>query len=881
MWTPLKVLVSRVRAFFTSGDLDRDLDRELETHIAMLAEDNVRRGMTPEQARREARLRVGGLESTRELHREARGLPFAAALLQDLRYAARTLRRDAGFTLFAVLTVGLGIGASATIFSVVNALLLRPLPFADPGRLVWIANAGTQGPSGWTVQVGHFLDLRAASRSFSGLAAYYAFYGVGDSKLSGVGAPERLTAVPVTSNFFSLLGVQPQIGRLFNAEESNAKWDAPQVALLSHGLWQRRFAADPAIVGRKLTLNDSLVTVVGVLPESFNFAAVFAPGGHFDLYYPMPLTAQTDRQGNTLAIVGRLKPGATPAGAQAELDVLARQIVRQHRNRNDLTPRLSLLEQHVSGHLRPALLVLAGAVGVVMLIVCANLSNLLLARAAARQKEMAVRAALGAGQGRLLRQMLTESLVLAAAGGGLGLVLAAAGTRALAHLEAFSIPLLGSVRVDAAALGFTVLLAALTGLVFGLVPALHAFTAGIQNSLQDSQRGSSRGRRHAWIRHTLVVAEIVFACVLLVVSGLLERSFLRVLDVRLGYQPARAAALRIDPSSRYATQPQRNAYYDEALRRVRSIPGVEAAALTDVLPLGGDRSWGVAAKGQVREPGKDLEAFIRIVSDGYLQAMRIPLRAGRDFSPRDTPSSELVVLVNETLARALWPGQNPLGRMVTQEGGRRVVGVVGDVRHSALEQSSGGEMYLPIRQTDDYSAVDLVMRSALSPAALAAAVRRELEPIEPELPANELRPLQTLVDQAVSPRRFVVLLLAGFSAFALILASLGIYAVISYTVHQRTQELGIRAALGASGRELQTRILLETLGLAGAGMLIGTVAAWSFALALRGLLFGVTSSDPATFCAMLVLLTAVAALASYLPARRAARSDPMLALRAD
>jgi predicted permease len=881
MWTPLQVLASRFLACFRRADLDRDFADELETHLAMLAEEHVRRGLTPAAARREARLCIGGLESIRESHREARGLPFAAALVQDLRYAGRSLRRDAGFTVFAILTVGLGIGASSTIFSVVNALLLRPLPFADSGRLAWIANSGTPGPSGSTLQVGHFLDLRAENRSFSELAGYDAFYGVGDSKFTGSGTPERWTAVPVTSNFFSLLGVRPQLGRLFSAGEGHAKWDSPQIALLTYGLWQRRFAADPAIVGRKLTLNDSPVTVIGVLPESFDFAAVFAPGRHLDLFFPMPLTAETDRQGNTLAVVGRLRPGVTVASAQAELGILARQIERQHRQRNDLRPEVGLLAGHVSGHLRPALLVLAGAVGVVMLIVCANLSNLLLARAAARQKEMAVRAALGAGHGRLIRQMLTESFVLSAAGGGLGLLLAVAGTRALAHLESFRIPLLGSVRVDLRALGFTVLLALLAGLIFGLVPAFQALTGAVHDGLKDRDRGSSPGRRHAWIRHALVVAEIVFACVLLVVSGLLERSFLRVLDVRLGYQPAQAAALRIDPAARYSTQPRRNAYYDEALRRVRALPGIEAAALTDVLPLDGDRSWGVAAKGRAREPGKDLEAFIRIVSDGYLQAMRIPLRAGRDFSPRDTPSSERVVLVNETLARALWPGQSPLGQMLEQDGGSRVVGVVGDVRHSALEQTAGGEMYLPIRQTNDYSAVDLVVRSALSPAALAAAVHRELKPIEPDLPGGVLRPLQNLVDQAVSPRRLVVLLLGGFSAFALILASLGIYAVISYTVRQRTQELGIRAALGASGREIQTRILLETLALAGVGMFLGVVAAWSLARALGGLLFGVTSSDPATFCAMLVLLTAVAVLAGYLPARRAARTDPMLALRSN
>ncbi len=802
-------------------------------------------------------------------------------LLQDLRFTRRTLRRDASFTVFALLTVGLGIGASATIFSVVNALLLRPLPFRDPGRLAWVANGGTEGPSSVTIQVGHFLDLAAQTRSFSELAAYYAFYGDGDSKLTGAGEPERLTAVPVTTNFFALLGVPPRLGRLFANGEEQARWNAPQVAILSFRLWQRRFAADPAIVGQRLVLNGGPVTVVGVLPESFDFGAVFTPGRQVDLFIPMPLTAQTDRQGNSLSLLGRLRPGVAVDQAQAELTILARQISNRHPERNEVAPRVSALDRHVSGSFRPALAVLAGAVGAVMLIVCANLANLLLARAAARQKEMAIRTALGAAQGRLVRQMLTESLVLSCGGGALGLLLAVAGTRSLAHLDAFRIPLLASAHVDAATAAFAVVVAVLAGLVFGLVPAFQALAAAPHDALKESHRGSSQGARQAWIRQALVVAEVAFASVLLVGTGLLVRSFLRVLDVQLGYQPAKALALRIDVGARSLTQAQRNAHYDEALRRARSVAGVEAAALTDVLPLGGDRSWGVAAAGQVYPDGRTPSAYVRIVSDGYLRTAGIPLRAGRDLSPRDTPASERVMLVNETLARTLWPGENPIGRMVTQDGGCRVVGVVGDVRHSALEQTAGAEMYLPLRQTNDYSRLDLVVRSALSPVAAAAALRRELLPIEPNLPAQEARPLQRLVDQAISPRRFLVFLLGGFSAFALVLAALGIYAVISYAVTQRTQELGIRVALGAQRAGLQLRILCETLALAGLGMLLGTFASWSLARTLRGLLFGVTAADPATFGATLALLTVVAALAGYLPARRASRIDPILALRGD
>jgi predicted permease len=808
-------------------------------------------------------------------------LPRFETIRQDLRYTFRTLRRDAGFTTFAILIVGLGIGASSTIFSVVNALLLRPLPFKDPGQLVWIANDGGKfgGLSGETVQVGHFVDLQARNKSFSEMAAYFAFYGVGDSKLTGDGEPERLSGVPVSQNFFPLLGVKPEIGRDFTAEE--CKWNGPKAVLLSHGLWKRRFDSDAGIVGKSLTLGDSPVTVVGVLPASFDFSSVFHPGSHIDLYFPFPLTEETNRWGNTLSIVGRLKPGVSIQTAQAEFSVLGKQITNEHRrDRNDIDPQLTMLENHVSGRLRPALFVLACAVGVVMLIVCANLSNLLLARTATRQKEIAIRAALGAGRSRLIQQMLTESVVLSCCGAVLGLILALTGARVLSHLDAINIPLLQSVRVDAVSLGFTMLIAVLTGLLFGLVPALQVPSIAVHSALKESSRGSSEGKRHAWIRATLVVSEVAFACVLLVAAGLLIRSFLRVLDLNLGFQPERAATIRIDPSSTYTTQEQKNSYFNEALRLVKDIPGVQAAGLTDVLPLGRNRTWGAAALGHVYPPGQYPVAFVRIVSDGYLKAMGIPLRQGREFSERDTPSSEQVILINETLARLLWPGQNPIGQMMAQDKGRRVVGVVGDVRHLALEQASGPEMYLPIRQTNDYDSVDLVIRTTLAPGELSSAVRGALKPIEPNLP-GEFRTLQQLVDKAASPRRFVVLLLGGFSAFAVILASLGIYAVISYSVSQRTQELGIRMALGASARDLQTGIILQTLSLAGMGMLIGVVASWLLARALSSLLFGVTSTDPATFLGMLIILTSVAALAGYLPARRASRIDPMVALRVE
>ena len=822
--------------------------------------------------------------SAAELSRQSPRTPDTRAWLdafsRDFRYALRTFRRDLGFASFAILIVGLGIGACCTIFSVVNTLLLRPLPFRDPSRLVWIANSpALLDLSGQTMQVGHFLDLREQNKSFTDMAAYFAFYGVGDNKLTGQGGePERLTSVPVSQNFFQLLGVEPELGRLFTADE--CKWNGPKVVLLSHGLWQRRFASDPSIVGRPLTLDDQPVTVVGVLPASFDFASVFAPGSRIDLFAPFPLSPETNRWGNTLAVVGHLRPGATANSAQAEFSVLAKNISKAHPERNDIEPALTPLSAHVSGRLRPALLVLACAVGVVMLIVCANLSNLLLARSATRQKEIAIRAALGAGKGRLIRQMLTESLVLSLLGGVLGLLLAFAGTRLLAHLTSVSIPLLSEVRLDFTALAFSLLVAVLTGVLFGLFPAFQVRGLALHDTLKDSSRTATQGRGHAWIRSSLVVSEIALACVLLVGAGLLIRSFLAVLDVDLGFRPERAAALRIDPNSTYDTQEKRNAYFTRALHSALEIPGVEAAGLTDAVPLGHNRSWGVGAKGQVYKPGEYPDAFVRIISDGYFHAMGVPLRAGRDFSERDDLMAPNVIIINETLARRLFPGQDPIGKIVQADRPERtVVGVVGDVHHLALEEKSGNEFYLPIRQTQDFGSVDLVVRSSLTSAQLVPRLREALQPIDPTLATGTLRTMQQVVDKAASPRRFVVLLLGGFAFFALVLASLGIYAVISYSVSQRTQEIGIRMALGASAQSLQASILFQTLTLAAIGMLIGVVSSWALARAISSLLYGVTSTDPATFAAMLVLLTAVAALAGYLPARRASRIDPMAALR--
>ena len=868
----------RLRYALGRRERQRLLWEEMEFHIESMTQELAAQGLSEPEARAAAHRKFGNMTQKSEDSRSTWIARWASDLTQDLRHAFRGMRRDAGFTAFTILIAGLGIGASSTVFSVVNALLLRPLPFRDPQRLVWIAN-----DDDWTaIQTEHYSDLRALNQSFSDLAGWSGFYYPGDKQLTGAGEPERITSVPVTGNLFALLGVQPAIGRSFTTEECQGKYSAPPAALLGYNFWRRRFDSDPHIVGRKLTLNNRPVTVVGVLPRSFDFAGVFAPAVPVDIFIPWPLNDKAKPSGNTMKVVGRLKPGATVPRAQAELAILGKQLTSRHPERNPINPWLVPLAQRVSRGVGPALFVLSCAVGVVMLIVCANLSNLQLARLATRQKEMAMRAALGAGRSRLLRQMLTESVALSCCGAVLGLALAAAGTRELAHLHALNLPLLESIRIDGHALLFTLLAAIGSGVLFGLLPALWVSTLSLREWIEDASRGSNGGQRHSWVRDGLVVSELAFACILLVGAGLLIRSFLRVLDVNLGFQPERAAVLRIDPSFRISSAAQQNAFIDDVLNRARSVPGIVAAGITDVLPLRDDRSWAVAAAGQVYGKGHPPpEPFIRVVSDGYFAAAGIPLRSGRAFTERDRASADPVVVINETLARILWPGRSPLGQMIATDGGRRVVGVVADVRHEALEKAGGPEMYLPMRQTGDYAAMQLVVRTALPAESLAAGIRAALRPVDPNLPVRDFVTLQDLVDRAVSPRRFLVMLLAGFAAFALILASLGIYAVISFSVSQRVQEIGIRMALGASAAHLQRGIVLRTLGLAAVGLALGLAGSRVLSSALGSLLFGISTGDPVTFIQVGTLLVAVAAIAGYIPAWKASRIDPMVALRSN
>jgi predicted permease len=801
---------------------------------------------------------------------------------REIRYAVRSLRFDKSAAAFSIAIAGLGIGASATVFSLCQALLLRPLPFDDPDRLVWIANGTSENLSAQTVQVVNLVDFREQSRSFDGIAGFYQFYAPDDVRLTDAGEPERLTAVPVTQTFFPLLGVRPAAGRFF--DESESRYGAPKTTVLGYRFWQRRFAGDRGIVGRSIVLDGEPVTVIGILPESFDFEATFIPGRRVDLFFPFPLSPETNRQGNTLALVGRLRSGADLRSAQAEATLIASRFKTgrvDDWSRNGFHPRLMTLRERISGRFQSALLVLAGAVAFLMLLVCANLSNLLLVRASRRQREMAVRAALGATRGDLVRQMMTESLVLCVTGALVGLGLAMAATRLVSRMQGTTIPLLSDVRVDTAALGFTVLVAAITGIVFGLLPAFQASAQSLPVALAEASRGSTSGRGGR-VRRAIVVAEVALACVLSTGAGLLIRSLARVLDVQPGFATENVIAVRVDPSRAQTPRDQRNVYFDDVVHAVQAVPGVQALGLTDALPLGdnfGWRRWDASADGSTPNDGERVNPLVRIIDEGYLGTMKIPLRAGRAFTRADDASSEPVIIVNETLANLLWPGKDPIGRMLTTSRvNRRVVGVVGDVRYFGLDRGLDAEMYMPIRG-GDYQSVDLVVRGAIPIPTLAAGVRAALRSVDPNLPTVEFRTMEQLVDRSVFARRFTVLLVAGFAAFGLILSCLGIYAVISYSVTQRTQELGIRMALGATPARLRTAIFGETGVLVVLGVIVGVPASWMASRAIRGLLFDVGASDPATYAVVLAVMSVVAVLAGYVPARRATQVDPAVALR--
>jgi predicted permease len=879
----IREAIGRVLSFLGKKTRDAELESEVAAHMDLAIEENLRRGMSPQEAKRQAMLRFGGVQQAKERQREARGLPWLDVLLQDLRFTFRTLGRDRAFTVVAVLILGLGIGANIVVFSVVNTILLRPLPFPNAQELVRIRQkAPTCGESCRTYSADATKEYRERNKSFQDVTGYFAFTGPDNFKLMGSGVPVPLTGLMVMDNFFQTLGVAPAMGRLFRAEES--VHNAAPVVLVTYPFWKRQLGADASIVGKAINIGDNgkPVTVIGVLPQSFDFGAVFAPGSRVDVFVPYPM-ADYEEDGNDLALMGRLKPGVTIGQAQAEADMLFPKldIDLKHPEYNKYggyDASLFGMKEFVSGSLRRSLIALWCAVGLIMLIVCVNLSNLLLARAAARSQEFAMRSALGAGRGRLVRQLLTESMVLSGVGAALGLGFAFGVITWLAHQGSIALPLLNTVRVDGAALGWTLLIAVAAAVFFGTVPALRISGGNLQEVLKDSGRGTSGGRKHDRMRSALVISEVALACVLLVGAGLLLRSFLQVLNVDLGFQPSQAAAVSVDYPGGDGAHIW--AQWQEVVRRVEALPGVETVGISDNLPLSRNRSWGIQIKGKDYPKDYLQGTFVYIVSPGYLRAIGMRLVEGRDIAWSDGPKDQPVVVINKTVADKLWPGQDPIGQLASAGGtdGARVIGVVADVRESSAESAAGWQMYMSAAQQGPEGA-NLVIRSQLPPETLAPVVMATLRSVNPAQPATEFKPIQGLVDHAVSPRRFFVLLVGAFAGLGLFLASLGIYGVISYSVTQRTQEIGIRMALGATRGRVQLGVIAKTIGMAAIGIAIGAVASVGVSSLIASLLFGTTPTDPPTFTAIVFLLIIVALLAGYIPARRASRINPMVALR--
>ena len=848
-------------ARFFGPDPVADVKDELRFHLDARTDDLIAQGWSPEAARREAERQFGDVRAVQhagkkigeKMERRKRLANHWNDGVRDVRYTFRKLRREPGFAAVSILILALAIGANVAVFSVVNTLLLRPLPFPDSHELIWIAPP-PQG-CGWscaTYSADAFEELRAQSRAYQDITGYEAFTTPDNLRLTGRGDPVPVTDIEVIGNFFQVLGLQPAMGRLFSEDE--VRGGPHLVAILASPYWRRQFHADPNIVGKAIELNGMPVTIVGVLPDSFDFGAVFSPGERVDLFTPLDLNLERN-WGNIVTLLGRLKPGVTVAQALADNERVAPTMYFNTkypqtlgRYKGQLIP--VPLKDYVTGKLRRSLIALWCAVGAVLLIACVNLSNLLLSRAAARAKEFAVRGALGASRGRIVRQLLLESLVLSAAGAALGLGLAVLLLAWLSQQGSVALPLLSTLHIDGQALGWTVLVAVFTAVTFGLFPGLRIAGGNLHEVLKDSGPGAGLGRKHERVRSALVVSEVALACVLLVSAGLLLRSFLRVLDVDLGFQPDHAAAIKIDyddsAKSDEASQLKRGEIFQNIIARVSALPGVEAAGIADFLPLGPNREWDTPApKGKTFKPGELPDPLVYVISPGFIRAMGIRLR-GRDFTWADGPHSQRVVLINASAARVYWPGEDAVGKILMSGPDElHVVGVVDDVHEESVEGATGSQIYYSALQSGPEGA-HLVVRSTVQPAALGASVLRALRQLNPKQPAAEFRPIRMLVDRASSPRRFFMLLVAVFASLGLVLASLGIYGVISYSVTRQRQEIGVRMALGASSSRVRRQVLLGTVRLAVAGIGVGSIASIVSARLIASLLFGTSPWDAAT-----------------------------------
>lgn len=876
-------LLARWRAVFAKPALDAEFDAELAHHLEMQTADNLKAGMIPEEARREARIALGGTEQIRELHRETRGLPCFEQFWRDLGYAARAGRRERGFTVVALLILAVGIGLNTTVFSLVNTVLLRPIPFAHADRLVWIFNGDPTGSSHSlsviASEVNTWEGLNETNRTLEQIEAYDPFSVRQTYRLTGAGDPETIVSVDVSHGLFGMLGVSPFAGRLFLPEDG-AK-NAPGRVIITHQLWQRRYGSDLRLVGKTIQINGEAVEVIGILPSADPFTSVFFPAVRVDVYVAIR-NDQIRGRGNTVTLIGRGKPGLTIESIRADLRLALARIKKQYPKRDQYcSANVVALHDWVAGSLERPLFLLWIAAGFVLAIVSFNLGGLLLVRGALRRKELALRCALGAGRNRIARQLLTECFALVATGSILGGVMAWGFIHFLATRSSVEIPLLQSLRLDGMALGFTVLVTALSVVSCGALPAWKmARDIDLQHSLKDDGRGSSGGRHQSRTRSVLVIAEVALACVLTISAGLMVRSFFKLLKVDLGFQPAGLIAVRIDPTLGGS---QAN-FLENVLDRVRALPGVEHAALTDCIPVERDRSWGIYPINQA--DSKDQRwtgAHIRLVSPGLFAAMGTTLIAGRDFNLSDKSDSPPVIVINQSLAHEFWGDADPRDRMVSVNGNTpcRVIGVAANVCHDGPEVPADNEMYLSLHQVEDAGSWDMMVRTNLPVATLTKGLRDALREIDPTLPLSKVRPMQSLVDRTLSSRRLLVWLIGGFAAIAVGLAGIGLYGVISYMVTQQTKEIGIRMALGAEASVVRRQIIRQTMKLALGGLALGLGVAFIAGRGMQSLLYGVASDDPIIYVAAASTLLICALAAGYIPARRASRVDPLIALRAD
>ena len=869
------VLIARLRALFRRDAVLHDIDEELRAHIEMEIEANRESGMTPDEARLSATKSFGNVASIRDMAYEVRGGGFTETLWQDLRYSARILVKHPGFTLVAVLTLALGIGANTAIFSIVNAVLLRPFPYHAPEELVTLGEFVPRG----NVSYPNFVDWRAQSTLFEAVSAVRSNESY---NFTGTGEPERVQGRLVSAGFFSLLGMKPILGRDFVPEDDHP--GANPTVVLGYSFWSRRFGNDPNIVGKQITLNNRGYTVVGVAPQNFQY-------GLDDISIPIGLSAERFKNRGSdpgIAVVARLKPNVSQQQAQAETEMVYARMEQQYPDTNTGRRGVLLsLHETIVGDVRRPLLILLGAVSLVLLIACANVANLLLVRASTRRREMSVRVALGANRSRIIRQLLTESLLLALIGAVLGTLLALWGTNFIANQLPDGIPRLAEASVDVRVLGFTLGVSLLTGLLFGLAPALQASRLNLTEALKEGDRGSAGGRGR--LRSVLVVSEVALTLTLLVGAGLLIQSFRRVLQVDPGFESHNLLTMQVSVNNPDGQQV--STFFNQLQENVRKLPGVRSVAISNGLPLAGANHPTFFIQGRpLPEKGKEPGAIRYTVSPDYFQTMGIELLKGRGFTAHETPSTPLTVVIDEALARH-FENQDPIGQRISQSSSGtpayEIIGVVRHVQQYNLDEPAiqTPQFYLNFNQIPidrlpgSTRRINLLTRTDVEPTSLTSAVRGQITALNKDQPVFNVRTMDQIVAQSVAPRRFSMMLLAVFAIVALVLASIGLYGMMSYSVAQRTREIGLRMTLGAQRGNVLRLVIGHGMKLALAGVSIGLIAALALTRTMKNLLFGVSATDPLTFVAIALLLALVALLACWVPARRATKVDPMIALR--